>query len=136
MACLDTTALIDAAGVTGRRLRARARGKLGSFLEGGETLTTTRFNMAELWVGVESSRDREAELRAVEAILEPLIVLDFDERSARVFGRISAHLRARGSARGDMDVLIASVALVHGEAIVTRNTAHFADIPGLTVESY
>jgi adenine deaminase len=62
---LDTSVLIDAAGATGRRYRVQARERLTALLEGGETLTTTRFNMAELWVGVESSRDREAELRAV-----------------------------------------------------------------------
>jgi predicted nucleic acid-binding protein len=35
-----------------------------------------------------------------------------------------------------MDVLIASVVLVHGERIVTRNTRHFEGIPALAVESY
>jgi len=136
MACLDTSLLIDAAGGAGRRLKARARSKVAALLEAGELLTTTRFNVAELWVGVERSRDREAERRAVEAILEPLMVLDFDESSARVFGRITAHLRALGSPRGHMDVLMASVALVHGEVMVTRNPTHFEGVPGLRVDAY
>jgi len=136
MACLDTSSLIDAAGGRGGRVKVRARDKLAALLDRGDALTTTRFNVAELWVGVESSRDRAAELQAVDAILAPLIVLDFDESSARVFGRISAHLRALGPPRGDMDVLIASVALVHGESVVSRNITHFAGIPGLTVEGY
>jgi tRNA(fMet)-specific endonuclease VapC len=97
---------------------------------------TTRFNVAELWVGVERTREREKELVAVETLLQPLTVLDFDESSARVFGRITAHLYAQGSPRGDMDVLIASVVLVHGDRLVTRNTRHFAGIPELIVESY
>lgn len=136
MACLDTSLLIDVAGRGGRALKARAREKLGTLVETGEALTTTRFNVAELWVGVERSRDREAEIRAVESTLGPLVVLDFDETSARVFGRITAHLHALGTPRGDMDVLIASVALVHGERIVTRNVRHFEGIPGLMVERY
>jgi tRNA(fMet)-specific endonuclease VapC len=97
---------------------------------------TTRFNVSELWVGVEASRNREAELRAVEGILSPLVVLDFDESAARVFGRITAHLAAAGNPRGDMDVLIASVALVHGERIVTRNARRFEGIAGVAVEVY
>jgi tRNA(fMet)-specific endonuclease VapC len=93
---------------------------------------TTRFNVSELWVGVEASRNREA----VEGILSPLVVLDFDESAARVFGRITAHLAAAGNPRGDMDVLIASVALVHGERIVTRNARRFEGIAGVAVEVY
>jgi predicted nucleic acid-binding protein len=137
MACLDTSLLVDVAGGGGRGAQARARTKLAELLETAETLATTRFNVAELWVGVERSRDPDAERRTVEAILEPLAVLEFDEASARAFGRITAYLRTMGSPRGDMDVLIASVALVHGEdVIVTRNRAHFEGIPGLRLETY
>ncbi len=136
MACLDTSFLLDAAGRGGRRLRARAREKLASLVGGGDVLTATRFNAAELWVGVERTTDRQGELVAVERILDPLIVLEFDEASARVFGRIAAHLYAQGSPRGDMDILIASVVLVHGERLVTRNARHFTGIPELVLETY
>jgi len=34
------------------------------------------------------------------------------------------------------DVLIASVALVHGERMATRNARHFEALPGLVVERY
>lgn len=136
MACLDTAILIDAAGRGGNQLRARAREKLARLVDEGEVLTTTRFTVAELWVGIERAEDREAEIQAVGRMLRPLIVLDFDEISARVFGRVTARLQAQGTPRGDMDVLIAAVALVHGERIVTRNRRHFEAIPGLVVESY
>ena len=136
MACLDTSLLLDAAGRGGRRLKARAREKLASLVVSAEILTTTRFNVAELWVGVERTRDRPGELQAIQTMLEPLTVLDFDESSARVFGRITAHLYAQRSPRGDMDVLIASVVLVHGERLVTRNVRHFAGIPELMIETY
>ncbi len=136
MACLDTSFLLDAAGRGGRQVKARAREQLASLVEAGEILTTTRFNVAELWVGVERTRNRPGELLTVETVLEPLTVLDFDESSARVFGRITVYLHAHGSQRGDMDSLIASVVLVHGERLVTRNTRHFAGIPELVVETY
>ena len=92
--------------------------------------------MVELWVGVERTRDQPGELFRVETMLEPFTVLDFDDSSARVFRRIMAFLYAHGSPRGDMDVLIASVALVHGEQLVTRDVRHFAGIPDLVVETY
>jgi tRNA(fMet)-specific endonuclease VapC len=136
MACLDTSILLDASGRGGRRSQLRAREKLAALVDRGEALTTTLFNVAELWVGVERSGDRRAERSAVSEILAPLVVLGFDEPSARVFGRLTAHLLAAGTPRGDMDVLIAAVALVHGERVVTRNTAHFEGIPQLAVEGY
>lgn len=64
------------------------------------------------------------------------MILEFDDAAARVFGRITAYLQTQGTPRGDMDVLIASVAVVHGERIVTRNTKHFEGLPGLLVETY
>jgi predicted nucleic acid-binding protein len=37
---------------------------------------------------------------------------------------------------GDMDVLIAAVAMANGHILVTRNINHFAQIPGLGLDSY
>jgi tRNA(fMet)-specific endonuclease VapC len=136
MACLDTSFLLDVAGRGGRQLKARARAKLAALVEQGEVLTTTRFTVAELWIGVERSKDRQSELAAVEAMLEPLSILEFDESSARVFGRLTAHLQSLGTPCGDLDVLIASVVLVHGDWLVTQNVKHFAGMPELAVETY
>lgn len=72
----------------------------------------------------------------MDQLLKPLVVLEFDEPSARVFGKLTAHFQHRGRPIGDMDALIAAVAIVHGQVIATRNPKHFADIPGLSVETY
>jgi predicted nucleic acid-binding protein len=37
---------------------------------------------------------------------------------------------------GDMDPLIASVALAQGELLITRNIAHFQRVPDLQAEGY
>ena len=97
---------------------------------------TTIFNAAELWVGVERASDREKEESAVAAVLEPLVILDFDEGAARTFARVLARLLDDGRHVGDMDALIGSVALANGQSIVTRNSKHFDGIPGLRVETY
>jgi tRNA(fMet)-specific endonuclease VapC len=44
--------------------------------------------------------------------------------------------RQGGHPRHDADLLIASTALDHGRVLVTGNTAHFAWIPGLTIENW
>ena len=136
MACLDTTLLLDYSGKGGKLLRERAREKIRSLVVAGENLTTTRLNVAEMWVGVERSQAPENELKAVEEVLSPLFILELDDASARLFGKITARLQLDGLPRGDMDVLIAAVALAHDQKVVTRNVRHFEGIAGLRVESY
>jgi len=135
MACLDTTFLIDLGRQSGAR-QTRARTKLRDLAERGERLSTTRFNVAEIDVGVFRSDDAQRERKAVEAVLSGLAILEFGQDESAVFGRLIAHLQQLGRPAGDMDALIAATALVAGETLVTRNPKHFADIPGLTVEAY
>ena len=136
MACLDTTVLIDLTGRGSRRQRERARTKVREIRGAGEALTTTRFNVAELWVGIVRSPSPPDEEQAVAEILGGLIVLEFDDRAARVFASLMGFLLDRGRPIGDMDALIASVALCQDPRIVTRNVRRFIDVPGLTVETY
>ncbi|MBN1675906.1 MAG: type II toxin-antitoxin system VapC family toxin [Kiritimatiellae bacterium] len=136
MACLDTSFLLDLAGGGGRRRRIRAEAMLRELAQRGEPLFTTRFNVAELYVGVYRSDDRAEEERKVQALLSGLGVLEFGEAEARLFGRITAALQEIGRPAGDMDVLIAAVAFANGHSLVTQNPSHFEDIPGLIVEGY
>jgi tRNA(fMet)-specific endonuclease VapC len=136
MACLDTSALLDLSGSSGRRSQGRVRRKLQDAQQTGEVLATTRFNIAELWVGIHRSRDSAGELAKVEALVRPLVILDFDQRAAEIFGRVVGYLQESGSVIGDTDALIGSVCIVSGHSILTRNTAHFSRIPGLAVETY
>lgn len=136
MACLDTSLLLDLSGRGGRGLQQRARRKLEELHAAGEALATTRFTVAELWVGIERSAAPGKEQIAVQQLLRPLVILDFDETGARAFGRLVSYLQVRGLTTGDMDALIASIALVSGHSIVTQNTRPFENIPGLKVEGY
>jgi predicted nucleic acid-binding protein len=52
-------------------------------LANGEHLTTSRFNVAELLVGVYRSDDPERELRSVDALLQNMTVLEFGPEAAR-----------------------------------------------------
>lgn len=136
MACLDTTVFIDLSRGEGGK-RSRARALLRELVAGDERLCTTRFTMAELYVGVYRSRDPGRARAAVEAVLRGMEVLEFLSASAEAFGRLTAVLQTRGKPVGDMDVLIAATALAEGETrIVTRNPAHFERIPGITVITY
>jgi len=47
-----------------------------------------------------------------------------------------AHLKRLGRLQGEFDMLIGCTALAHGLTLATRNTRHFADIAGLTLENW
>jgi predicted nucleic acid-binding protein len=135
LAALDTNILIDL-GNPRRPGHAKAVAVAADVLRRSEALCTTRFNVAELRVGLERAVNRAAEEQRIARALVNLRILEFDEAAAEQFGRIQAHLFSLGQPVGDMDVLIAAVCIVHGQSLITRNQKHFIGIPGLTVEPY
>ncbi|MGA2064103.1 MAG: type II toxin-antitoxin system VapC family toxin [Thermoguttaceae bacterium] len=136
MACLDTSFLVDL-GRSHGDLVVRAGRKLLELEARGEILATTWFSVAELYVGVELARDRDRELRSVRKVTAGVELLLFNDPAAWLFAELSARQRRSGRPAGDMDLLIASTALAAGHRlVVTRNPAHFTDIPDLAVESY
>jgi predicted nucleic acid-binding protein len=92
--------------------------------------------VAELLVGVARAQDAAAERIRIERLLRPFTILEFHEGSAEAFGRIVGRLQETGTIIGDMDALIAAVALQAGHPVVTRNVRHFERVAGLEVISY
>ncbi len=135
MACLDTTILIDMVGKNSP-LKQRAITKVESLAKNGQVLVTTRFNIAELYVGVSRSKNPRREEEALHILLHDFEILEFTDAAARVFGSTTGHLQKIGKPSGDMDVLIAATAMVHGHALITRNPKHFQYIPDLVLEDY
>jgi predicted nucleic acid-binding protein len=52
------------------------------------------------------------------------------------FGRTKAQLESAGLRIADADLLIASVAMAHGAALVTGNRRHYDRISGLPLEDW
>ena len=135
MACLDTSILIDMAGRS-VRLRKRALDKVNELVNRDETLVTTRFNVAELYIGIARSDNPRTEEAAVRGLVADLGILEFDDKAAWIFGQITAYLHKLGRPAGNMDVLIAATAMTAGHSLITRDMSHFVNIPQLTVEEY
>ena len=110
MVCLDTSVILDRLGRGGAQRRRDVAAALDRHVLNGLKLATTRLNVAELWAGIERSRDREHELAVVESALDGLEILEFDQPSARLFGKFTSHLLGIGRPVGDVDVLIVSMA--------------------------
>lgn len=70
-------------------------------------------------------------LSALETLLAPMSVLDFDAACAEHAARIRAHLESQGQPIGPHDVLIAGTALRHDAVLITRNLREFSRVPDL-----
>ena len=60
-------------------------------------------------------------------------ILPFTHAAAVRAADIWADLKRRGALIGEMDTLIAGIALCEGLAVATRNISHFQRVQGLTV---
>jgi tRNA(fMet)-specific endonuclease VapC len=135
VACIDTTVLIDLVGSKNQN-REKALSKIDQLIQRNETLVTTRFNIAELYVGVERSAKPKSEEQVINNLLKFITVLEFDDTAARLFGQITAYLQIIGKPAGDMDILIAATAMASNHILITRNSKHFSNIPELKTEGY
>ena len=61
---------------------------------------------------------------------------DWTETAAHQFGRQKASLERAGTPVGDMDIIIASVALSLGAAVATTNARDFRRMAELVVEDW
>ena len=66
--------------------------------------------------------------------LKAFVLLTADHESARLWGQLSAELKS--NTIGDLDLLIASVALSNKQVLITRNKRHFERVSGLQVEGW
>jgi len=90
-------------------------------------MVTSAVAYAEVAYG--SLRNRPPAFEQLRAFVEEVPVLDFDYKAALAYASLPFR-------RASYDRLIAAHALSQGLTVVTDNTAHFADIPGLRVENW
>jgi tRNA(fMet)-specific endonuclease VapC len=75
-----------------------------------------------------------ANLALIGRLQQRFLSLPFDDQVAPEYGRVRAHLDARGTPIGPNDLMIASIALVHDLTVVSHNTSEFSRVPGLRLE--
>ena len=117
----DTDVLIDY--VNGAEPAASA---VAAALRGDELVTTviTRF---ELLRGAARAR-RPGPLRT---LVDQLDALPLEAAAADRAAALSRELEERGEPLDRADCLVAGIALVAGEILLTRNRRHFSRVPGL-----
>ena len=75
-------------------------------------------------------------LRLIEELQADIHVLPYDEACAQQFGRLRGALIRQGTSVSTVDLMIASVAIVHDLTVVTHNTADFQRIPGIRLADW
>ncbi len=109
------------------------RGKLeiSGRIKPEDELATTAVNAGELIHGAAKSQRSAENLAMVEVLLAALFILPYDDLAARRFGQLKASLEKTGETIGDLDLLIASIALDQDAVLVTHNQKHFSRITSL-----
>ena len=74
-----------------------------------------------------------AQLARVEEFCRTHRIISFTRAAAVLAGDIWADLKRRGLLIGEVDTLIAGIAMSEGLAVATCNTSHFGRVSGLTV---
>ena len=115
----------------------RRPGKLAHrFIQYFDQLAMPTIVLGELYAGA-YKHSESARLQAlIEELLDEIHVLDFDSNCARQFGRLRGDSLRLGTPFSTVDLMIASVAIVHDLSLVTHNTKDFRNIPGLRIEDW
>src|SRR3546814_14068396 len=109
--------MVDAASPVNRRIAECAPGEI----------CISVISLAEIALGSQLGKPPLPE--TLEAFIEAIPLLPFDEAAAREYARLPFK-RAR------FDRLLAAHASSLGVAIITNNESDFADVPGLAVENW
>lgn len=91
---------------------------------------------AELYYGALKSSRSEENLALIEELFANFESLTFDDDAARRYGEIRATLSRQGTPIGPNDLMIASIASVHGAVVVTHNSREFSRVNGLKIEDW
>ncbi len=114
----------------------RSAGMAHRFMQYSGRLAIPSIALAELYAGAYHRRDPSSLLQKLDELLKDLDVLDFDHRCAERFGIVRGGLLQQGISVNTVDLMIASVALVHDLTLVTHNTADFRNVPELRLDDW
>jgi tRNA(fMet)-specific endonuclease VapC len=90
----------------------------------------------ELLFGLKIKDDAFRLEKLIEAFLRRVKCLPWDDAAATHFATIAADFHRAGTPIGHMDTMIAGHAMASGAVLVTNNSQHFKQVPGLLIENW
>jgi tRNA(fMet)-specific endonuclease VapC len=106
------------------------------FIQHGGQMATSTVVVAELYAGAYAYDRPQTFLRPIAVLLKNLEILSFDPECSERFGIVKGTFSRRGISFSSLDLMIASVALVHDLTLVTDNVADFRHVPDLRIENW
>jgi predicted nucleic acid-binding protein len=95
-------------------------------------LSVVSLSVTEVGSGLRS----EAELARFDDVLDRMSVLPYRYKDARRAARLQRRLKTDGRRIGNIDSMIAAIALGREEKVVTRNISEFRRVDGVRVVPY
>ncbi len=100
------------------------------------SLGISSISVAELQFGVNKSQQREKNQQALDQLLIPFEIVNFDYNAATEYGIIRNDLEKSGTPIGPLDTLIAAHAKSLNVVLVSNNEKEFRRVKGLIVENW
>ena len=100
-----------------------------------DKLAISSVTYAELLFGAERVNSIRIKDK-IEAILQKVEIIEFDEEAAREYSNIRTILERNGTVIGNMDMLIAACARASKAILVTNNEKHFGYVQKLKIENW
>lgn len=127
MVCLDTDVIIHFL-----RKNKEAVELMEKIIATKEKISTTSINEFELWKGVYRLYGKKRE-NSLRQFLSQVHRFGFDDKASKKAALVFENLRKKGDIIDALDIMIASIAIVNNESILTLNKKHFERIKGLRV---
>jgi tRNA(fMet)-specific endonuclease VapC len=112
-------------------LRARMAQAMGA-----QEVAISAITRAEIRYGQALMAANDKRHQRIELLLEQLPALPWTAEAADRYGTVRAMFKRQGTPIGEMDTQIAAHALAEGLILVTHNTRHFENVPGLKFEDW
>src|ERR1700732_2148915 len=112
---LDTSVLIDVL-----RNRNRRRQFIADLVQAGHTLSSSTFNVAELYAGMRSGEEADS-----EGLLAGLELYELSGSGARLAGKLKNVWSQKGRTLTLADSIVAAVAIENGCQVLTDNQKDF-----------
>jgi tRNA(fMet)-specific endonuclease VapC len=102
----------------------------------GVVIGTCEPVVAELYFGVENSETRKENLARLERGLRRIKCWPLTRQASAEYGRLALALKRTGRVVGQIDILIAAIAISLGDCTVVSSDKDMVVIPGLLVENW
>ena len=108
---------------------------VNDYLQHYSYLTFSIFTYYETKSGL-MYRDAQKQMQRFEQLVEISDVIPFSEEVANAASEIYSSLRRRGLLVASIDLLIGVTAVYYDYVLITANTKHFKNMPGLHYENW